>query len=439
MSDQKFSHFPKLQLLYEMQEYIGEQIQRPLQDVSLVCVQHLLESNGSLIETLIRLGLPPERIYVLGKIYSNSEHVITKLRHMNVRIQESSYPKDAGGFVNSFQKDIATMWGLVYQEILPSTKSIVILDDGGHCLVGTPERIWKSWPVVGIEQTTSGNRQIGTSTNFPIVQVSSSAAKRFIEPPLISEAILNKLRIPELVKRPPARCGVIGLGSVGQAVAQSLRREGHRVFGFDRDPSQKKLVPDITWCNNINDILSHVEYVFSCTGEDITKGIIFDHTWINSITGNKTLISCSSEDIEFLSLIKYLFKETRISYSPLKDIFFRLPKGSFNIVRGGFPVNFDGSQESVPGASIQLTRALMFGAIIQAILGERTQSYSSGFGEMLEPIIQQFVVNRWIELQSSQFRYPKDLLNHFSNLDWIQTHSGGCYLDCPEVYKAFRR
>ena len=46
-----------------------------LRGIMLVCVQHLLETTGSLIQTLLSLGLDPRNIHILGKSYSSNPGV----------------------------------------------------------------------------------------------------------------------------------------------------------------------------------------------------------------------------------------------------------------------------------------------------------------------------------------------------------------------------
>jgi len=63
----------------------------------------------------------------------------------------------------------------------------------------------------------------------------------------------------------------------------------------------------------------------------------------------KTLISCSSEDKEFLSLLRVINNTSLNVFDPLDDIEYISEFGAkIHLLRGGFPVNFDNSGESVP-------------------------------------------------------------------------------------------
>lgn len=68
-----------------------------------------------------------------------------------------------------------------------------------------------------------------------------------------------------------------------------------------------------------------------------------------------------------------------------------------HVLRSGFPVNFDNSLESVPSHDIQLTRGLIFGAVLQAcdLLQQTVTAFPRNV--MLDPLIQELVLNTWGE------------------------------------------
>ena len=134
-------------------------------------------------------------------------------------------------------------------------------------------------------------------------------------------------------------------------------------------------------------------------GEDIFRKA----TWINSLTGPKTLISCSSEDKEFLSLLRLLDWQGYVPDSnPFQTVPLDLPNCTLRILRGGFHINFDGSPESVQSTDIQMTRGLLLGGILQAAFCERGKWQALERGEMLDPAIQQLVVTKWLKQEPSR-------------------------------------
>ena len=61
--------FPVLPLLDMVHSEFWDGV-RPLDGVGLFCVQHLLETTGSLFEKLAQLGLSAEQTFIMGKVYS---------------------------------------------------------------------------------------------------------------------------------------------------------------------------------------------------------------------------------------------------------------------------------------------------------------------------------------------------------------------------------
>jgi hypothetical protein len=283
-------------------------------------------------------------------------------------------------------------------------------------------------PVVGIEQTTSGLQLQKEAGEFPIIQVASSAAKRHIEPPMVSRAVLTKLHTRVPLTTGAARCGVIGVGSIGHAVAADLLERGHRVFVYDSNPSLKDSIPGTTWCEGVEEVFMQSDYIFGCTGEDVVKGA----GWLHDLHGCKTLVSCSSEDKEFLTAIRLRDHEdcTHEGHQ-LQDITIDLSSCSLTILRGGFPINFDGSPESVPATDIQVTRGLLFGGVLQAAI---CHDDSCGHGrreELLNPAVQQFIVKKWFSTYPARRQwYSQASITGFGDTDWIRSYSSGHVHDC---------
>jgi hypothetical protein len=109
-------------------------------------------------------------------------------------------------------------------------------------------------------------------------------------------------------------------------------------------------------------------------------------------------------------------------------------------MRGGFPVNFDGSSESVPAADIQMTRGLLLGAILQATaLIESGQTNPERV--MLLPEVQQLVVREWIQIRTSRRKsFEPWLLNSFlqDDLSWIAANSGRAHQEIETERQAVK-
>jgi NAD(P)-dependent dehydrogenase (short-subunit alcohol dehydrogenase family) len=312
----------------------------------------------------------------------------------------------------------------------------VILDEGGYCLRDVPPELLERMRFTGLEQTTSGLRLAAASYRFPVVEVATSAAKRLIEPPIVSAAVLSRLRTI-LKTTVPLRIGVIGLGSIGSAVALDFARRGHTVFVYDRRIRDARFeVPETVACHTLDDVFDNASYILGCTGEDIGTG-----SWLNRVAGSKVLISCSSGDVEFRSLL--LRAEERrdktVRLEPFRDISMKHGRLDLTILRGGFPVNFDGAPDSAPPEDIELTRSLLVGAALQAAWPRPGSTACSRFGEMLDVALQRFVVTRWLDARSR--RIQDDIYassrDHFSDLDFIRRHSSGTERAIPDFARMF--
>ncbi len=431
------SLFPVLPVLEELVARFSKVTVGKLDDVAFVCVQHLLETTGSLFESLIRLGARPENIFVLGKCYSTNRSVLRRLKRLGVRVRGGTKPEQWGCFTPTLDRDIARLWdGAIRNADSRGVRSIIILDDGGHCFALIPRTRLSDFVFAGVEQTTRGY-EIGPNMpkGFPIIQVARSAAKQFIEPPMISEAILARVNSVFACDNGRLRCGVVGLGRIGQTVTTHLVKLGHRVVVTDRSEALSDTVQNTDWEKSALGVLSSADIIFGCTGRDIFKGAELP----KGMSGQKTLASCSTGDNEFLTLLKRAAKEPQQKMnSPFGSACVRQLNSSLTILRGGFPINFDGSRESVPAGDIQMTRGLLLGGIVQALLASGQRQRADDRWEKLDSAIQRFVVGTWLKDRESRRQwYPDAILRSFDDKSWIQTNSHGYAASYPILSSAF--
>ncbi|PHH57237.1 NAD(P)-dependent oxidoreductase [Coxiella burnetii] len=314
---------------------------------------------------------------------------------------------------------------------------ILILDHGGYALSFIPEQILRKYKVIGVEKTTAGliNLDAQGLPPFPLLGVANCAAKKILESPLIAEAIVKKLLPLIPIKENNLTCGVIGYGSIGKAITDKLLSMDHKVIVYDNEPNQLRSVnkmKNLATTNELPALVASSDYIFGCTGRDVATSI--DSFRLSP--KNKTLISCSSEDKEFLSLLQLVQQKNngKVAAKPLADVEYKTDMGAtIRILRGGFPINFDDSGESVPANDIQLTRALVLGSVLQAIqFFGKSEILDKGGVYALDPQIQSFVIREWLKYQPAH-RFPKDITDKFQNEEWILEHSGGTYESC-EVF-----
>jgi hypothetical protein len=116
--------------------------------------------------------------------------------------------------------------------------------------------------------------------------------------------------------------------------------------------------------------------------------------------GIKTFASCSSNDTEYRSLLM----DPHIPWKPISDNLEVCPvleaiyprrDLSIRILRSGYPINFDNTPESIPKEDIQLTRALLFGAVLQSMEMITRPDHCAVGSVMLCPEIQKTAIDAW--------------------------------------------
>lgn len=408
--------FPELPVVRAVSNRVSSDRQM-FEHTLFVCVQHLLESTGSLIESLLALGVNRQNVFVLGKIYSLNSSVLARLRRLGVGITDSTVPNGGGSYRNTFAADVDSLWAAARRHAehgaVRDIRQIVILDDGGQAIRRAPAWARSAWPIAGVEQTTSGLRM---SPHIPVVAVATSAAKRYIEPPLIVEAVLSRIAP---ILRTQGSVGVVGFGNIGRALAATLLERGWPVLIHDSDPHCASfLTPGASWCRSAQEIFNDADCILGCTGNDIAANVDFE-----KIHGRRTLISCSSGDSEFESLLAARKDPVKSRRQLMADVKICTGRARLRIVRGGFPANFDGSEESVPTNKIQITRALMLIGAWQAMQVARDKR-SDPRHHGVSAVAQSFVVSEWLR-SCAEMRsyYSPQLLERFGEVDWIRKHS----------------
>lgn len=448
IEDKKLYDIPELPLLDAIIDVTKKNLtDLELPDLSktiIVCVQHILETTVTLIKALIKLGIQPENIYMTGKCYSNSPIIENILIELGVHLVESYVPIKPGEFQETFSEQINELWNVVIHDLVSkNVDRIIVLDDGGRALESIPNALRFAYPIAGIEQTRGGLYSTALDTlPFSLIEVASSATKRQLEAPLVAEVILNKIkeRLGSMPLDENMVCGVIGNGAIGTAIAKYLLSRGCKVVIYDDNENAFTKIKNRSFYRlaSIRDVIAGSSYIFGCTGRDITKDIdIF-----SIVKNDKVFISCSSEDTEFLSLLKNVAAHLKSSkVDPLSDIVYQLDnRTSITIAGGGYPINFDRSPRSVSASKIALTRGLLLVACIQAIrLAKRpiNDGYTINRHTRLCLNIeaQSYVATAWLFSQRDQ--YASEDIECFQDKDWVKNNSGGTYHPDDFMTKCF--
>lgn len=406
-----------------------------LKNVGIVYIHHPLKTSVNLVDSMLRLGAIPKNIFVLGKKYSESKAVVQQISNYGVHYQPCSEQLGLGQYNYSFTRDINFLWKKIGDNLGKDIKNLLILDHGGYATSFVPVPLLKQYKVIAVEKTTAGLIKFKDQglPPFPLISVADCAAKKILESPLIAEAVVNK--ILTLLPKNPERitCGIIGFGAIGKAIATKLLSMNYKVIIYDNGAPLRPLEGVFT--GELDKLVRLSDYIFGCTGQESIKDIgpfIYAEK-------NKTLVSCSSEDKEFLPLLKAIQrKNNKLVQDPFAEIRYITSKSAtIRILKGGFPVNFDHSGESVPPRDIQLTRALVLTSIIQAIQFFNNENLLNKAGiYALDAKTQQFLANEWLAHQPA-VRYSQDIIKNFQNLDWIIKNSGGLYEPCSIIEEPY--
>lgn len=425
-------HLPVLDAVMSKLSPPTESLSRlPFSRTAVIYVHHALHSSLPVLRAQFQLGLKPNNTFVLNKSYSECADVVKETKKLGVHYQPCSPQLWAGGFLHAFIRDINLLWNKVILN-LGNVDNILIMDHGGHAMSFAPPKIFKKYNVVGVEKTTAGLINPNTEgLPFPIIDVATCAAKKFLESPLISEAVVSKLAPWIPIADEKLVCGVVGYGAIGKAIAKKLLSMGHKVIIYDKDAKKLNDLNNAIFAFDLTAVISYSDYIFGCTGRDMSSNL---EDTLRLCPRDKTFISCSSEDVEFSSLIKYIQKQQgKMIAHPFNDIVYKNNMGSsMRIIKGGFPINFDNSGESVPLKDIQLTRALIFCGALQATSFFRKPQLLNNPGRyMLDPDLQKLSANEWFKCLISDHGHtiPQEIVDQFNDKQWITINSDGIHHD----------
>jgi hypothetical protein len=338
-------------------------------ETAVVAVQHMLWQTIELFAAVAALGVKCENIFALGKVYSNSPVVTAALRDQGINVLDSTLPQP-GEFDQSYQRDVERLWEVVSRELRKRhIKRILILDDGGKCITSIPHELLQQYEVSGVEQTSFGMFQFEECPPaFAVMSWARAAVKLQIGGPLFSHCLLLKLQSSYLGGNLLTNeiVGIIGLGSIGSAIASLTAREQNRVLFYDRDPRvhiPSHLAGCIHRVDSLEELMLSCGYVFGCSGHNP-----FKNRWPVKYRPGIKLFSASGGDQEFGPIIRDLKTAADFNVAPRSwDIRGDGPSGPVSIAYLGYPYNFvSRDTEAVPTDIVQIETGGLLAALIQA-------------------------------------------------------------------------
>lgn len=398
--------FIKLELL----DFLTDQFKKKKRDLSgiaVISVQHLLETTGSMFESILDIGIPKDQIFITGKLYSNDSRTISKLKRIGLKLNDSSDDNTLGKYYELLKLDCINLWKMGLETLKgKNIDAIIILDDGGMLLKTIPDFAREQYRLIGIEQTSSGIK-LNNDPKIPVINVARSLVKTNVEPAFISQAVIQKTRM-KLLRLRPKKVGIIGFGSIGKGLYHDLK-DSFDVLLYDINDNFKiedKLIYQ-NHSSSLEDLYRKSDVIIGATGTDVSYIPI-----IGSLKSDKLLMSVSSGDIEFKSLLEACQSQisTKVS-SIIDDIEVPTETGhKLTILRGGTPVNFDNNIHSVLPEYIQLTRGLLLLAIIQATSFSLKGLPRNGYVELdiegQKQLLKKFISLEEVDLKNFEFSPP---------------------------------
>lgn len=351
-------------------EYVDKEfLNIDLSNCFLIAGQNILGSTETIMDHLLQKGMSPCNISIIGKVYSSSPQVIQNLTRKGIYISPYSVTFDPlVSFDCQYENYVREFVKLRANNIdINKTHKIIILDEG-HKILEIAEDFFPRDKLIGIEQSTKTSFIKNLNFQFPCLSISRTKAKLFAESPLIADVVSDKLfSFFEETKLQVNNFLIIGNGFIGKALAATLCNLGYNVKIYDHN-EHKSEIKDY----ELDDYLKQCHVIISCVYGSALK----DHHYA-FLSNNVVLANASLSDRAFKAVdIRKLYPNTIENCH--QNISVDLPQGKLHLMNCGFPINFSGEIHSVPPNKIQITRALLLGAIYEGMLAphQTTQALS---------------------------------------------------------------
>ncbi len=178
---------------------------------------------------------------------------------------------------------------------------------------------------------------------------------------------------------------VIGLGSMGLGMAQSLLRAGHTVHGLDLNPAQTAVLEQaggqaLTRHSPLADAL-----VCVVLNAAQTESALFgDDGWAGYLKPGGTILSCATVSPDFARKMEEMAQDRGLHYldAPISGGSLRAASGELSVIASGTPAAFDGAAEALaamaqtvhrlgdqagPGSAMKAVNQLLAGVHIAAM------------------------------------------------------------------------
>lgn len=408
---------------------------------TLIAVQHILGSSVPLFKWINQLGIPYDRMFLLGKAYSSNRAAFLRLKRLGVNVHEQSVSltqemldddrKDYQGHLGHRAARPMVDRALSDWYSRGADGRLLVLDEGGVLaaafrMYNLLDRVGRQHPLVAVvEQTRRGIGRLEDATpkdttvseyvNFPVVDVAQSHAKLTWEAPIVARSICRELqsRLKTIFDGrglSSRKVLVIGFGALGSQVCAELKTWGAEVWVYDNDSVAATRAQALGFhVSDLEEAGRECDVILGCSGSREGPSI---EAWADK-RGIAAFASASSSDVEMGVYSLRASASMRLPWPYLDEVeadsdFQRIhgnyvvdrPGRELVILNGGFPVNFTGSIDPIPPDVIQLTRALMLAGLCEASISTGRRGLvplGDGF-RLADEDAHSFVLNRFREL-----------------------------------------
>lgn len=321
-----------------------------LENVAIIGAQHIMESSLRLFQNLMKSGLDPSNVFLIGKCYSTSESVFKEFIHHGFFVCGNSFGYDSHiKFDDLYRENIGLFFKKSIEEVArKGIKKIIILDDGGYLIDLVNSLDLSCFNVVCIEQTSAGINHLENKTiQFPVLNVAKSKAKLHLETPFIVESALNRLlESTNLLTKEIQNVLILGYGAIGREVENILSNHFNvKVY----DPLFSKR-------SHFVEMLSRADLIIGCSGRTAIQKE--DYRYLKK---GVCLASFSSSDREFDA------QSFRKMFPQSDNCLQHFESEHVILLQSGFPINFWQSRNNMDLQKIELTLALLSSAVYQAV------------------------------------------------------------------------
>lgn len=136
------------------------------------------------------------------------------------------------------------------------------------------------------------------------------------------------------------KTGVVGLGSMGYGVAQSILRAGHETFGFDVvAEQQQRFINEGGTAGDLKDVASTLDaVVLVVLNAEQTESVLFgDEGIVSGMKENSVVIACATVPPEFARNMERRCNEANIHYldAPISGGAVKAAEGRLSIMASG--------------------------------------------------------------------------------------------------------